>query len=248
MNAAIYPIMSSAIAQERRLETVMNNIANLQTSGFRKDRSIFEVAPFSDAKPGMEPFDHMRFPTVGVVVHAETDLTPGKLKRTENPFDLAVDGEGYFVVETGEGPRYTRTGQVTTDKNGVLITTEGLPLLGQNGRITLPPGELVVLEDGKVGVKQPGKGKNTIVDMLQLVALDAKLGVTRVGTTLFDGTPTDARPTSSIMQGFREDSNVNPFYEITAMIDALRAYEAAQKLITTLDEATGRAISEIGGT
>jgi flagellar basal-body rod protein FlgG len=240
--------MSSSVAQERRLETIMNNIANLETVGFRKDHSIFEVVPFSVAKPGVERFDHMRFQTAGVVVHAEPDLSPGRLRRTENLFDLAINGEGYFVVETGEGPRYTRAGQVTTDKNGVLITTEGLPLLGQNGRITLPPGELVVLEDGKVGVKPPGKGKNTVVDMLQLVALDAKVGVTRVGTTLLDGTPTDVRPTGSIMQGFREDSNVNPFYEITAMIDALRAYEAAQKLITTLDEATGKAISDIGGT
>lgn len=226
----------------------MNNIANIETGGFRKDRPIFTVAPFSEAKPGMEPFDQMRFPTAGVAAHAEPDLSAGKLLRTENPLDLAIDGEGYFVVETGEGPRYTRAGQVTTDQNRVLITPDGLPLLGKNGRITLPPGDLVVLGDGKVGVKQPGKENSTIVDALQLVALDAALGVTRVGTNLLNGTPTDVRATGSIRQGFREGSNVNPFHEIQAMIEASRAYQAAQKLITTLDESTGRAISDIGGT
>lgn len=274
MNAAIYPIMSSSVAQERRLETIMNNIANIDTVGFRKERPIFEVAPFSEAKPGVESFDHMRFPTAGVTVRAETDLSPGKLNRTENPFDLAIDGEGFFVVETAEGPRYTRAGRVTLDENRVLITTEGFPLLGNNGRITLPPGDLVVLDDGKVGVsgagggktkvtdtlklvaldehtvgvKRSGTEKNATIDTLQFVALDAKLGVTRVGSTLFDGTPTDLPATGSIRQGFREQSNVNPFDEIRSMIEASRSYQAAQKLITTLDEVTGQAISDIGGT
>ncbi len=247
MNGAIYPIMSGSIAQEHRLATVMNNIANLETAGYRKDRPVFEMMPFTEAAKTVHRYDQMRFPTVGVMVHAEPDLSAGKLRQTEDSTDLAIDGEGFFAVETGEGTRYTRTGKVTRDERGVLTTKEGFPIHGKNGRITVPEGELIVRADGKIAVKLPGKDKDIVIDTLKLVTFDTTREVRRVGTTLLDGTPLEARATGSIRQGFREDSNVNPFHEIQAMIDAVRAYQAAQKVITTIDESTGKAIEGISG-
>jgi flagellar basal-body rod protein FlgG len=182
-----------------------------------------------------------------------TDFSTGSVKNTGNDFDLALIGKGFFCVQKPDGVHYTRKGDFTLNADGVLVTRNGWPVMGEGGEITVKnkenPHQLKkfgVDEEGNVSVDGKQVGKLRIVDFNQPYKLR------KMGDTLFK--PADNSPPAQetedvkVSQGFVEQSNVDVVKMMTEMIEVLRGYESYQKVIRTADEANARAINEVAKT
>ena len=221
--------MSSAAAAlqalERRQEVLTNNLANASTRGF-KGESVFSRM-MGDA-----------LSTTGTTL----DLTQGTLTETHNALDLAIEGNGFFVTQTKAGERLVRNGSFHLDPERKLIDDHGNAVLGEGGPITLPPGFAEVDATGMVKVN----GKP--VQRLRVEGVPAGTDLQHEGGTQFvpvatrQAIPPEAR---NVRQGFVEESNVNPMIAMTAMLEVLHRYTAAQKTLTTLDAVRGMAVTDL---
>ncbi|NNF58630.1 MAG: flagellar basal-body rod protein FlgF [Rhodothermaceae bacterium] len=219
----------------QRQDRTANNLANANTVGYRRDRAFTEVLRERLDAEGAPQSDRR---TVGWA-----DLTPGALEPTGNPLDVALEGEGLFVVAGEDGTvRYTRAGRFLMDATGQLRTSSGLAVQGQNGPIQLPPGGPITIgETGEVQVAgQP-------VDTLQIVTFEDPAALRRFDDTAFTA---NAEPVALdapvVRQGFIEGSNVDPIREMTDMIAHVRLYEAQQKVIQTTDGVLGQVTRDLG--
>lgn len=246
---SLYPVLSGALSQEKRLEVITNNLANVNTAGFKKDLPLFEGIGLA-AGPGAGPNGSINpTPTFEMLRQTFTDFTPGPVRMTGEPLDLAIDGEGFFAVQTPGGVRYTRGGSFTLDSQGQITTYDGFPLLGSGGPITVPAGALQVDAEGRLSVKGTEVGaQSTDIDTLPVYRFSDLSGLKKIGQTLFEATAGGATPfpEGRITQGALEDANVNPVEEMVAMITVMRLYESAQKAIQTADEVAGKTSNEVG--
>jgi flagellar basal-body rod protein FlgG len=248
MYGAIYTAASGALAQERRLAVLANNISNINTAGFKKDIGFFKVLeenedalvnPIAKGNPPTQPNAplYLQYKTT-------TDFSPGPLKKTDNPFDLAQEGTGFFCVQTPEGIRYTRSGHFTLDPQGLLVTQDGYTVIGNGGEISIDGQSFAVDIQGNISVD------GAQVDKLRVVEFTDSQVLEKVGDTLFATTDPDAIPESpeltKVRQGFLELSNVDPVRMMTEMIEVLRGYETYQKAIRALDDASAKSINEVG--
>lgn len=163
-----------------------------------------------------------------------SDFRPGLITYTGNAFDVALEGDGFFVARGPEGPLYTRDGCFRRDSDGQLLTHAGLPVLGTNGPIVLPPAALDVRIDADGSVRADG----SVVDQLKLVSFTDPTKLERVGTTTFSA-PADVEPGDSAAkarQGYRESANLQVATEMVNMIRGARYFEAAQRVLRTLSE------------
>jgi flagellar basal-body rod protein FlgG len=239
---------SGALAQERRLAVLANNISNINTAGFKKDIGIFKVleenedAVVNPVASGNSPIQ-MNAPLY-LQYKTQTDFSPGSLKKTDNPFDLAQEGNGFFCVQSPEGIRYTRNGHFTLDPQGLLVTQDGYTVIGNGGEINIDGRSFDVDIQGNISVD------GAQVDKLRVVEFATPLDLEKVGDTLFATTDPDVNPESpelvKIRQGFLELSNVDPVRMMTEMIEVLRGYESYQKAIRALDDASAKSINEVG--
>jgi len=232
MNRGIYPPLAEAIALERRLGVLAQNVSNINTAGYKNDKPVFETILARMNGPRTAGID--LFPDVALV---RPDRSQGVLQHTGQPFDLALKGEGFFVVQTQAGPRFYRGGSLHRDVKGTLVTHTGDPLLGKSGPIALPPGPMVVNESGAVSVN------NKKVGQLRLEQVPDSSLPMKVGD-LFWRIPQGAVPTTTVrvQQGMLEKSNVHPSTGLLEMIQVTRGYEQMQKAIRTMDEMTGQVI------
>ncbi len=251
---SIYPVLSGALAQENRLELITNNLANVSTSGFKKDFAVFEgLTPIVDGSPGT-PLDANSIllgadATFGTLKDVLTDFSPGQIQITGEPLDVAIEGEGFFSVQAPEGVRYTRNGRFTLNAQGQLVTTKGVPVLGVAGPITLPAGSVTINSDGVIFVKGTDAGGDPLeIDVLPIYTFPNLQGLEKVGGSLFNAVSGGAIPSLNghLRQGALEASNVNSVEEMVAMIEVMRLYEAAQKAIQTADTIAAQAANEIG--
>jgi flagellar basal-body rod protein FlgF len=241
MENTIYIGLSRQMALRRQLDVTANNIANMNTPGFKTHRMLFlEYLAEPDA-PGPARDRPLSMVSDQAVVR---DLRPGQLSRTDNPLDIAIDGEGYLVVETPAGPRYTRNGHLTIDSERRLVDGTGLALLDTNDQpIEIPPNA----RDIRIG----GTGEITTdagpVGRLRLVRFDDEFGLTPLGGGLHvtNEAPKEAE-NSAIVQGMIEDSNVQPIVEMTSMIEISRQYQSTQKLLNDEHERLRTAIRRLG--
>jgi flagellar basal-body rod protein FlgF len=231
---------SGMLPSLKRQEIITNNLANAQTAGFKRDRLFVER--LNDAQQtiveGTANWGNTN--TVGVII----DFAPGALNRTGNPMDVAISGDGFFVVQTPDGERYTRNGHFSIDPDGTLTSAEGHSVMGSGGEIRLPAGSLMIDTEGNISVD----GQH--VDKLRLVRFDDPRVLVRGGSTIFEiGIPTvspQEDTQSAVRQGFLEHSNVNTIEEMVNMITTFRFYEADQKAIQMQDQVEGRVVSELG--
>jgi flagellar basal-body rod protein FlgF len=237
MENAGYIALSRQVVLERQIEVIANNMANASTPAYKAESMQFneyliqadEGAPLSFVEDA------------GVM----RDWTAGTLRPTGNPLDLAINGEGYFVVSTPDGDRYTRNGRFALDAAGQIVTGDGNPVRSDGGPIIVPTEDvkLVVAADGTVSTEIGIIGRIRIVRFADPQALAA------VGAGLYQ---TDAAPepdsASKISQGMVEDSNVQPIIEMTNLIQVTRDYQAAQKMIEAEHERQRRAIANLVGT
>lgn len=227
MDSIGYATLARMIGLSREMDAVANNIANMSTTGFRREGMAF--AEFiQDVGPG-EPSLSM-----GTPVARLTDLAQGNLSRTNGTFDIAIEGPGFFMIASPEGERLTRAGAFSPNDAGELVTPDGYPLLDEGGApVFVPPdaASIAIAADGTLSADGNPLGRIGLfvpVDPLDLtrqagVAFDAPGGVQPVE---------DAR----MLQGFIEESNVNPVVEIARMIEVQRAYELGQGFMDKEDE------------
>lgn len=228
MQNTSYIALSSQTALWRRMEMVANNMANLNTPGYRSQEPVF--TSYLQRSPGDDSAfrERLNFVTDFGRVH---DFTPGAVKPTGNPMDMALEGEGFFVVGTPDGPKYTRAGHFMLDKDGQLVTKDGMPLLNENDEpFFIAPNEsqFSVAQDGTVSTENGPIGKVKVVDFENPQRLN------KVSGSLFAAAEDmEARPVEQarIAQGMVEGSNVNGIVEMTRMIDVQRSYMNANNLI-----------------
>jgi flagellar basal-body rod protein FlgF len=237
MENAGYIALSQQVALARQLEVIANNMANASTPAYKSESAQFNeyLIQADDGAP-------LSFVEDASVLR---DWTAGTLRPTGNPLDLSINGDGYFVVSTPDGDRYTRNGRFAFDATGQIVTGDGNPVQGDGGPIVMPSEDanLTVAADGTVSSEQGTLGKIRLVRFADPQALVA------IGAGLYK---TDAAPqpdgASKISQGMVEDSNVKPIIEMTNLIQVTRDYEAAQKIIDEEHERQLRAISGLVGT
>lgn len=225
---------SAMVARARQQDVTANNMANAGTSGFKR-QSLFlrrlNEASISADTPWLQPYHQGLY----------TDFSQGPIESTGNPFDLAIEGEGFFVVTTPNGELYTRNGSFTRSTSGELVTSNGYAVSSEGGAITLPQGDMYISETGEVSVNGETVGIIQIVGFKNLQLLKA------VGHTYFQSAePSEPDTTSRLRQGYLERANLDPVTEMVNMISTFRYFETAQKAVQIQDETLGRAVNQIG--
>lgn len=238
MLRGLYIAASGMQAQQIRHETVANNLANADTTGYKADqavfRAVFEQTIWRHRDTAPAPLGSLSF---GAQVDgAVTDLRPGTLSITGRSLDVAIEGEGFFVINTPQGERYTRDGAFRQAADGTLVTADGMPVMGTRGVIRSPNAPLTISPNGEV------LSEGQVVDQLRVVALRSPV---KEGSNRFVGT---AQPLTqyALQVGMLERSNVSVVLSMVEMITALRAYEAAHRAVLAHDETLQKAVNEVG--
>ena len=205
----------------RQMDVIATNLANLETAGFKSEHMIFTEL--------IEQTSDEEFLSIVHDVSFVRDLAEGPLTGTQSPLDLAIHGDGYFVVDTPDGERYTRHGVFQLDDNGTVVTTEGHPVLSSGGApiaIPLDATDITITRDGTISADTNEIGR------IKLVRFDDPQALSKVGSGLYDAEGQTPQPASDseVVQGMVESSNVKGVVEMTRMIDTVRAYQAAAKL------------------
>ncbi|MEA3279827.1 MAG: flagellar basal-body rod protein FlgF [Thermodesulfobacteriota bacterium] len=247
MSEGIYIAGSGALIQKRKLEVLANNIANVNTVGFKEDKVSFNVANLTglkNDKPGNDfASEGTRLIPSKLPFKTFTNFSPGHLEHTGNSLDIALEGDGFFCIETTEGTQYTRKGNFTLNHEGIMVTQEGLPVLGEGGTIQIDASDFVVDAKGNIVVDGSVVATIKVVDFPQS-SLE-KAGNTRF-TTLDPMNKGETAEGVNVKQGYVEHSNVNIIRMMTDMIDTLRGYESYQKIIRSLNDIDSKAINELG--
>lgn len=235
MSNGIYAATAGAVAQSLALDATANNIANASTTGFHGDRVSFREALAAARSADLA--------TVGAGT-TRVDSQTGAFQQTGNPLDVALEGDGYFGVQTPQGTRYTRAGNFLIDDNRNLVTTEGFQVRGDGGApISIPPEaqQVSIGTDGTVNADGQDVGK------LELATFNPAQ-LSRQGGTLFaaTGRPTTADP-PKVHSGVLESSNVNVVRGVVDLVKVSRNYESLMRIIQGYHDVEGRAARELGG-
>ena len=256
MTGSIYMAANGAIAYQRRLEILSNNLANTNTVGFKQDQTHFQTYYLANLERSNTPVADRgltQAPVFWSRLSSYTDHTSGPQKATGNRLDLAINGRGFFCVQTPQGLQYTRRGDFSIGADGLLVNNQGWPVLGENGEISVdsqadvtdPAGhEFLVDDSGNVSVDGSIIGKLRIVDFENTDSLE------KIGNTSFKPRSANAVESAakdfSISQGAVELSNVNALQMMTELIEVHRGYESYQKVIRSVDEVNSKIINEVG--
>ena len=243
MNGAIQLVASGSMFYEKKLEVLANNLSNINTVGFKTDQAF--ILPDLKENSGQNSISEKSQNFLPLLPFGtKTSFSSGHLKHTENALDLALNGNGFFCVETPEGIQYTRKGNFTLNENGVIVTREGLPVLSEGGEIEIDGKNIAV--DGKGNVSVDGNQ----VDTIKIVDFPQPYALKKSGNSLF--TLTDISITENeakeveVRQGFVELSNVDAIRMMTEMIEILRGYESYQKIIQSINDVSLKAINDVG--
>lgn len=237
MDNATYAALTRQSGLANELRVVANNIANASTTGFRAEGVVFSeyVNVLSN--------DHDSLSMASARVR-ETNDAQGVLKQTNATFDLAIEGEGFFLVQTPAGERLTRAGHFTPNANGDLVNADGFPVLDAGGApVFVPTGA------GPVGIGADGviSAGGQLVGQIGVVVPTNPLGLIREGGTRFEAPDGfDPAQEAQVVQGFLEGSNVNPTQEIARMIEVQRAYELGQSFLDKEDERIRAVMQALG--
>lgn len=249
---ALWVAKSGLDAQQTRMAVISNNLANVNTTGFKKARPIFEDLMYQNVRQaGAQSTQNTQLPTglqlgTGVRTVATEKLhTQGNIQQTENSLDIAISGRGYLQILMPNGEiNYTRDGSFKLDSNGQMVTSGGLSL---EPAVTVPPDalSLTIGRDGIITIQQPGSPAAVQIGQLQLADFINPAGLTPIGENLFRQTVASGDPVignpgdnelGSTQQGALETSNVNVVEELVNMIETQRAYEMNSKAISTTDQ------------
>jgi flagellar basal-body rod protein FlgF len=241
MNSGIYGAISGNMAMEKQLDVLANNLANVNTPGFKKDTISFESVLAASAVQGTDGSEDSPMLIKEKYI---IDYSAGQVKVTDNTFDIALDGDGFFAVNTPQGKAYTRQGNFRLDANSKLVTADGYEVLGNGGPIVINGGSVSIDAKGKILVEGQETGTIDVVDFPK--PYDLK----KMGSALFmpnnPGTTPQAAKGMTVRQGYLEGSNVNSLEEMVRMIETTRSTETCSKMIQNYDQMTGHAVNELG--
>lgn len=234
MSNAVYAALTRQSGLMQEMQLVANNLANSSTTGYKTDRAVF--AEFLAGNG-----DDTEHVSMGGIGGHKFDLEQGGLKFTGGKFDLAIQGEGFFVVDTPDGPRLTRAGHFQMSAEGRLIDGQGNPVLNPAGGAILIPEEV-----GDVSISGDGTISADGIILGQVGIVQPEGQMTRAGNTSFNA-PGGFAPVEEprLVQGALEQSNVSPVLEIARMIEVQRAYEAGQAVLEREDERVSRFIETL---
>ncbi len=235
--------LSRQIALQRQMDVVANNVANINTTGFKAEQILFEEYAMPVARD--RTFPNLDQPLSYVQDWATIhDLSGGGLTQTGNELDVALNGGGFFAVQTPAGERWTKAGSFQINNTGTLVDLSGNPVLGIGGPIQFGPDEtgITIGADGSISSSAGAKGQLRIVEFANPQAL------TREGENLFAGGTPMANTGTSVMQGHIERSNVSGVSEMAELIRVTRAYESIASLTQKQDELRRTAIQRLGDT
>ncbi len=251
MQPALWVSKSGLEAQEKTIGTIANNLANVNTTGFKKDRALFEDLLYqTTSQAGAQSSDNSIVPTginTGTGVHlvaTQKLFEQGSIQHTNNPYDMAIQGQGFFTILMPDGTQaYTRDGAFTIDSTGQLVDSHGYLL---QPSITIPAQTLgvTISTDGVVSATVAGSTTPTNLGTIQLTNFMNPAGLQPIGQNLYTETPSSGNPTldnpgnsglGTLLQGNLEASNVNVVEELVNMIQAQRSYEITAKGMQTVD-------------
>ncbi len=222
--------------RQYELDAVANNLANINTTGYKRQQFASRLYPLLSGKP-YEPnaiYQDARAQTYFGTQYIDT--SQGVLKQTQNPFELAIQGEGFFAVRQGNKILYTREGSFTRDRENYLVTKAGLRVLDENNNP-------IVIDGTKIEIAKDG---NLFIDgnpaaRIKIVRLNS---LRHIGQSLYEGIES-GQASGQILQGWIESSNVNPMSEMVQMIQAIRNFDITQRVTMNFDQLAQRAVSEI---
>ncbi len=234
--------LSQQTALRRQMDVIANNLANMNTSGFKGEKLMFEeyvmpVARDNNWRPGSDKLSYVHD------ARLLRDFSEGPMRRTDNPLDVAINGSGWFVVQTENGERFTRNGHFKLDAQGQLVTSTGALVLNRDGPIIFDPDEtgITISQDGQISTSKGDKGQ------LRIVEFENEHRMKKEGASLFSS-PDDPRQKENprMVQGMIESSNVNPVMEMTRMIEVQRAYTRASSMLEKENELLRETINKLG--
>ncbi|MBX2988555.1 MAG: flagellar basal-body rod protein FlgF [Bdellovibrionaceae bacterium] len=265
----VYTALSGAIAQSSKLDTIANNIANVNTPGFKRDELTFHEYVTAQQKEQMA----MNVPRIPASIESfydmqggdksyvdlkgtYTDYSQGSLRHTGNNFDVAIDGKGFFEVMTPGGVRLTRAGNFTLDGNGRVVTKDGFPVLQPGADGADPSSRTITVNDSSnIGIGDNGEISQggEVIGRLSVVQATNPDGLKKVGNSLYGfkdniNAEVTAVANPSLKSGFLETSNVNIVKEMTDMITTQRVFESTQRAISAYDQMSDKLVNIVGKT
>jgi flagellar basal-body rod protein FlgF len=246
MQNALLIGLSRQVALGRELDVVANNIANINTTGYKADGSLFEEF-LSSAARASGSGDRVSFVRDSGTWH---DLSAGPIEQTGNPLNVAIDGNGYLVVQTPRGERYTRNGALQINGQGELVTSEGQQVQGEAGPIVFQPTDrqVTISGDGTVSVREGAANTDSLRGKLRLVAFDNVKQMQKDGSSTFktaDGSQPQPTKSARFIQGSIEKSNVRGVVEMTRMIEITRSYTQIAALLQQQHDMSTSAINKL---
>jgi flagellar basal-body rod protein FlgF len=260
MHEGIFIAASAGLKQGRKLEVIAQNLANVNNTGYKRDRLVFEefMPPFSpdeglNAGRNVQLSPEKSNKNVSYVGISDfyTDYSPGAFKQTDGTLDFALDGPGFFSVATQEGVQYSRNGNFRLNTKNQLVNQKGQPILNpQNNPIVIdaPGADIAVDADGNISA---GSGLNNLaIGKIKIVDFKNPKTLEKLGDGLFNQTDPEAeiKPIkgTTVRQGFLENSNVSSVEEMTDMLATLRLFETYQKMIQSIDSMDDQSVNDIG--
>ncbi len=225
MGSGYYAASTALMARTQELDTIANNLANVSTAGYRAEREVFS-AVLAGANGGSDL--NKAINNFGVLSDTDLDLSEGALQKTGNDLDMAIQGPGYFVVQTANGPVYTRDGSFQVSSTGQLVTATGDSVLGDKGPISIVPGQVSVSPDGTIS------SAGAVSGALKVVEFPAGTQIESLGSTYYSAPAGTAQPAtaSTVLQGVLESSNVNPIMAMVQLVTAQRTAEMMQRALS----------------
>jgi flagellar basal-body rod protein FlgF len=238
--------LSRQMVLERQLDVVANNVANVNTNGFKADHQLFEEFLTSGAHEDNFQGNDRR---VSYVQDRGTyrDASQGAIQSTGNPLDVAINGSGYLAVQTANGERYTRDGNLHLNNTGQLVTASGDAVLGTGGPIVFQPTDhdIVVSADGTVTVQEGAARTDSIRGKLRLVSFTDAQKLVKQSNNLYSGDGGAQDTKSTIQQGFVEKSNVNSVMEMSHMVEVMRTYTNIANILQQQSDLHKNAIDKL---
>ena len=242
MENALLIGLSRQVALRRQMDVVANNLANMNTAGYKAGSLMFEehLMPVAEMNELTGKDRKLSFVLDTSVYRAYTE---GHFEQSGNELDVAISGDGWLVVQTPDGDRYTRNGQLKLNPDGQLVSPAGHPVMGDGGPITFGPNEagIEIATDGTISTNEGLRGR------LRVVQFENNAGLRKEGETLFT---TDLQPNEAedvrVLQGVVEKSNVQPISELTRMIETVRAYTSVSQTVSQAQDLRREAIERLG--
>src|SRR5271165_2773154 len=227
MNSGLYAACAGLLARTQALELAANNLANINTTGYKAQVPTFRSLLANASANGTEDVISRAVNNFGILGDSRTDGMQGSLEHTGSDLDFAIEGEGWFAVQSGKGRLYTRNGNFHVDGKGHLVTVDGNIVSGGGGAITIPPGKLSISNDGTISVD------GALAGQLQIVGFAPGTALVPAGNTYFEAPAGSERPAGGkLAQGSLEGSNVNGVIAAVGLVALQRNADMLQQALT----------------